>query len=415
MGRKGRQTMAFTPAVLDELLQGAEHPEDILGPGGLFDQLKKALAERALGAELTTHLAREGARPAPPAARRNHRNGTSPKTVQTDTSALALAIPRDRAGTFEPQLVKKHQRRLAGFDAKVISMYARGLTVREMQGHLAELYGVDVSPSLISAVTDAVLDEVQAWQQRPLAPLYPVVFFDALRVPIRDEGAVRSKAVYLALGVTPDGQKDVLGLWIAQTEGAKFWLRVLSELQARGVRDVLFAVVDGLAGFPDAITAVFPQTTVQTCIVHLLRHSLHFATWKDRKPLATALKAIYQAPSAAAAEQALADFAAGPWGQQYPPIVTAWRRQWAQVIPFFAYPLPIRRLLYTTNAIESLHMQLRKALKTRGHFPNDEAALKLLYLVLRNITMRWQQAPNYWKDAMVQFAILYPDRFTPEG
>jgi len=411
MGRKGKK-MAFAPELLDQLLEGYQRPEDMLGPGGIFDQLKKALAERALGAELGHHLAQEAA---DPAASHNHRNGTTPKTVQTDTSALRLAIPRDRAGTFEPQLVPKHQRRLPGFDEKVISLYARGLTVREMQAHLTELYGVEVSPALISTVTDAVLDEVTAWQQRPLAPCYPVIFFDALRVKIRDEGAVKTKAIYLALGVTPDGLKDVLGLWIEQTEGAKFWLRVMTELQARGVQDVLFAVVDGLQGFPAAITSVFPQATIQTCIVHLLRHSLGFVTWKDRKPVAAALKAIYQALNAAAAEQALESFAAGPWGQKYPPLAPAWRRQWTQVIPFFAFPLEVRRVLYTTNAIESLHMQLRKALKTRGHFPNDEAALKLLYLVLRNITRRWSRAPHDWKAAMTQFAILYPDRFTPEG
>jgi len=408
---KGKQ-MAFTPELLDSLLVDYEQPADMLGPGGLFDQLKKALAERALAAELQQHLTDEAAQPAPP---RNHRNGSTPKTVQTDTTALRLAIPRDRAGTFEPQLVPKHQRRLPGFDAKVISMYARGLTVREMQGHLEELYGVDVSPALISTVTDAVLDEVTAWQQRPLAPLYPVVFFDALRVKIRDEGTVRSKAIYLALGVTPDGHKDVLGLWIEQTEGAKFWLRVMTELQARGVQDVLFAVVDGLKGFPEAITSVFPHATIQTCIVHLLRHSLSFVTWKDRKLVAAALTAIYRAPSAAAAETALSEFAASPWGQKYPPIATAWRRQWTQVIPFFAHPVAIRRVLYTTNAIESLHMQLRKALKTRGHFPNDEAATKLIYLVLRNIVTRWRAAPRDWKLAMTQFAILYPDRFTLDG
>jgi putative transposase len=411
MGRRGKK-MAFAPELLDQLLEGYQRPEDMLGPGGIFDQLKKALAERALGAELGHHLAEEAATPAAP---HNHRNGTTPKTIQTDTSAVRLDIPRDRAGTFEPQLVPKHQRRLPGFDAKVISLYARGLTVREMQAHLAELYGVTVSPDLISTVTDAVLEEVTAWQQRPLAPCYPVIFFDALRVKIRDEGAVKTKAVYLALGVSPDGLKDVLGLWIEQTEGAKFWLRVMTELQARGVQDILFAVVDGLQGFPEAISSVFPQATIQTCIVHLLRHSLDFVTWKDRKPVAAALKAIYRALDAAAADRELASFAAGPWGQKYPPIAAAWRRQWAQVIPFFAFPLEVRRVLYTTNAIESLHMQLRKALKTRGHFPNDEAALKLLYLVLRNITRRWQRAPIDWKAAMTQFAILYPDRFIPEG
>lgn len=408
---KGKK-MAFTPELLDRLLVNYEKPEDMLGPGGLFDQLKKALAERALAAELQQHLTDQAAQPAPP---RNHRNGSTPKTVQTDTSALRLAVPRDRAGTFEPQLVKKHQRRLPGFDQKVISMYARGLTVREMQGHLEELYGVDVSPALISTVTDAVLDEVTTWQQRPLAALYPVVFFDALRVKIRDEGTVKSKAVYLALGVTPDGHKDVLGLWIEQTEGAKFWLRVMTELQTRGVQDVLFAVVDGLKGFPEAITSVFPHATIQTCIVHLLRHSLSFVTWKDRKSVAGALKSIYQAVNAATAERELETFAASPWGQKYPPIAAAWRRQWTQVIPFFAHPVEIRRVLYTTNAIESLHMQLRKALKTRGHFPNDEAATKLIYLVLRNIVTRWRAAPRDWKMAMTQFAILYPDRFTLDG
>jgi transposase-like protein len=411
MGGKGKK-MAFAPELLDQLLASSPRPEDLLGPGGLFDQLKQALAERALGAELGHHLAQEATQRDAP---RNHRNGSTPKTVQTDTSALRLAVPRDRAGTFEPQLVKKHQRRLPGFDEKVISLYARGLTVREMQGHLTELYGVEISPTLISTVTDAVLEEVTAWQQRPLAPLYPVIFFDALRVKIRDEGTVKSKAVYLALGITAEGRKDVLGLWIEQTEGAKFWLRVMTELQARGVQDVLFAVVDGLKGFPEAITSVFPHATIQTCIVHLLRHSLNFVTWKDRRVVASALKAIYRAPSAPAAELALADFAASPSGQKYPPIVAAWRRQWAQVVPFFAHPLEVRQLLYTTNAIESLHMQLRKALKTRGHFPNDDAALKLIYLVLRNITQRWQAAPRDWKAMMTQFAILYPDRFTAEG
>ncbi len=407
--------MAFPPELLDQLLAGCERPEDILGPEGLFGQLKKALAERALGAELGHHLAQEQQAPVLAGRRRNHRNGTTPKTVLTDTGAMPLAVPRDRAGTFEPQLIPKHQRRLEGFDAKVLSLYARGLTVREMQGHLTELYGVEVSPDLISTVTDAVLDEVTEWQQRPLLALYPVVFFDALRVKIRDEGTVKSKAVYLALGVAPDGTKDVLGLWIEQTEGAKFWLRVMTELRSRGVQDVLLAVVDGLKGFPEAITTVFPQTTVQTCIVHLLRHSLDYATWKERKPVAAALKTIYRAPTVEAARAALEAFAAGDWGRKHPPIVAAWRRQWEQVIPLFAHPPEIRRLLYTTNAIESLHMQLRKILKTRGHFPNDAAATKLLYLALRNIVRRWKAAPRDWKAAMNQFAILYPDRFTVAG
>ena len=408
--------MAFSNELLDQLLAGCERPEDILGPQGLFAQLKKALAERALGAELGHHLAQE-AQTAPLGGRRrrNHRNGSSAKTVLTDTGAVTVAIPRDRAGTFEPQLIPKHQRRVPGFDAKVLALYARGLTVREMQAHLEELYGVDVSPDLISTVTDAVLEEVTEWQSRPLRPLYPVVFFDALRVRIRDEGTVRAKAVYLALGVAPEGTKEILGLWIEQTEGAKFWLRVMTELKSRGVEDVLVAVVDGLTGFPEAITTVFPATTVQTCIVHLLRHSLDFVTWQHRKAVAAALKAIYRAPTAEAARAALDDFAASDWARKYPPIVPAWRRHWEQVIPLFAHPPEIRRMLYTTNAIESLHMQLRKALKIRGHFPNDEAATKLIYLVLRNISRRWRQAPREWKAAMNQFAILYPERFTLTG
>ena len=409
--------MAFSNELLDQLLAGCERPEDILGPQGLFAQLKKALAERALGAELGHHLAQEAQAP-PPAVgrrRRNHRNGSSAKTVLTETGAVTVAIPRDRAGTFEPQLIPKHQRRLPGFDAKVLALYARGLTVREMQAHLEELYGVDVSPDLISTVTDAVLEEVTEWQGRPLRSLYPVIFFDALRVRIRDEGTVRAKAVYLALGVAPEGTKEVLGLWIEQTEGAKFWLRVMTELKSRGVADVLVAVVDGLKGFPEAITTVFPETTVQTCIVHLLRHSLDFVTWQHRKTVAAALKAIYRAPTVEAARAALEAFAASDWARKYPPIVPAWRRHWDQVIPLFAHPPEIRRMLYTTNAIESLHMQLRKALKIRGHFPSDEAATKLIYLVLRNISRRWRQAPREWKAAMNQFAILYPDRFTLTG
>ena len=309
--------MAFSNELLDQLLAGCR-PEDILGPQGLLAQLKKALAERALGAELGHHLTHEA--PTPPLGsgrrRRNHRNGASAKTVLSESGAVTVAIPRDRAGTFEPQLIPKHQRRLPGFDAKVVALYARGLTVREMQAHLAELYGVDVSPDLLSTVTDAVLEEVTEWQQRPLLPLYPVIFFDALRVRIRDEGTVRAKAVYLALAIAPDGTKAVLGLWLEQTEGAKFWLRVMTELKSRGVEDVLVAVVDGLKGFPEAITTVFPQTTVQTCIVHLLRYSLDFVTWQHRKAVAAALKAIYRAPTAEAARAALDAFAASDWGQK---------------------------------------------------------------------------------------------------
>jgi len=291
-------------------------------------------------------------------------------------------------------------------------MYARGMTVREVQGYLKEMYAVEVSPDFISQVTEAVMAEVLEWQSRPLERLYPVVFFDALRVKIRDEGVVRNKAIYLALGVLPDGTRDVLGLWIEQTEGAKFWMKVVNDLKSRGVEDILIAVVDGLKGFPEAIGAIFPATTIQTCIVHLIRNSLDFASWKDRKAVAAALKAIYQAPSEAAARAALDAFATSPWGEKYPPIAPLWRRAWEQVIPFFAFPPEVRRVIYTTNAIESLHMRLRKIIKTRGHFPSDEAALKLLWLALRNITADWGRAAKEWKTAMNQFAILYAERFT---
>lgn len=374
-------------------------------------RFKKAIIERALGGEMTHHLgyARGGDKPETSA---NHRNGTSGKTVLTDDGPMALAVPRDRAGTFEPQLIGKHERRFTGFDDKVIALYARGLTVREIQAFLGEMYGVDVSPDLISTVTDAVVAEVTAWQRRPLEPMYPVVFFDALRVKIRDEATVRSKAVYLALAVLPDGSRDILGIWIEQTEGAKFWLKVFTDLKTRGCQDLLIAVTDGLKGMSEALAAVYPATTLQTCIVHLLRHSLDFANWKERKPLAVALRPIYTAASAEAASAALETFAGGPWGTRFPTVVASWRRAWTHVIPFFAFPPEVRRVIYTTNALESVHARLRKILKTRGHFPNDEAATKLIWLALRNITAAWGKAGNYWHLAMNQFAILYEDRFT---
>jgi transposase-like protein len=375
-------------------------------------RFKKALIERALGAELTHHL---GYAPgdAKPELTTNHRNGTSGKTVLTDDGPVPIEVPRDRAGSFEPQLIGKHERRFTGFDDKVIALYARGLTVREIQAFLKEMYAVDVSPDLISTVTDAIVAEVTAWQSRPLEPLYPVVFFDALRVKIRDEATVRIKAVYLALAVLPDGSRDILGIWIEQTEGAKFWLKVFTDLKTRGCQDILIAVTDGLKGMEEALTAVFSRTTLQTCIVHLLRQSLEFANWKQRKPLAAALRAIYTAPSADAALAALDAFEHQEWGQRFPTIVAAWRRAWSRVIPFFTFPPEIRRVLYTTNALESVHAQLRKIIKTRGHFPNDEAATKLIWLALRNITGKWARATPTWRQAMNQFAILYGDRFTP--
>jgi transposase-like protein len=373
---------------------------------------KKALIERALGAELTHHLGY-----APGAARpeqsSNQRNGASAKTVQTATGPLRIEVPRDRAGSFEPVLVGRHERRFTGFDDKVIALYARGMTVREIQAFMAEQYGSSVSAELISTVTEEVMTEVQAWQGRPLEPMYPVVFFDALRVKIRDEAQVRSKAVYLALAVLPDGTRDVLGLWIEQTEGAKFWLKVFNDLKTRGVGDILIAVTDGLKGIGDALEAVFPEAALQTCIVHLLRNSLSFAGWKERKLLAAALRPIYTAVSAEAALAELAAFEHGPWGQKFPMIGPAWRRAWERVTPFFAYPPAVRRLIYTTNAIESLNSQLRKIIKTRGHFPSDEAATKLIWLALRNITAQHGRSVREWREVMKQLAIAYGDRFSP--
>jgi putative transposase len=396
--------------LVDQLVTGPMTATDV---DAMFRQLKKAVLEKALGAELTHHLGYEKVS-ARASARGNHRNGTTAKTVLTDEGPLPLEVPRDRAGTFEPLLIGKHERRFTGFDDKIIALYARGMSVREIQGHLLDLYAVEVSPQLISTVTDAVLSEVSEWQARPLERMYPVVFFDALRVKIRDEGIVRNKAVYLAIGVLPDGSRDVLGLWIEQTEGAKFWLKVFNDLRTRGVEDVLISVVDGLKGFPEAIEAVFPQTTVQTCVVHLIRNSLEMVSYRDRAAVVAAIKPVYTALNAELAEAALEAFADSPLSKRYPTIAPAWRRVWTRVIPFFAFPPDVRRVLYTTNAIESLHMQLRKIIKTRGHFPSDEAATKLLWLALRNIIAKWACAkPNYWKAALNQFAILYADRFEP--
>ena len=374
-------------------------------------RFKKAIIERALGGELTHHLGYPSGGTKPDDTT-NHRNGTSGKTVLTDDGPLAIDVPRDREGSFEPRLIAKHERRFTGFDDKVLALYARGMTVREIQGFLAEMYGVEVSPDLISTVTDGIVAEVTTWQTRPLEAMYPVVFFDALRVKIRDEATVRSKAIYLALAVLPDGTRDILGLWIEQTEGAKFWMKVFTDLKTRGCQDILIAVTDGLKGMSEALAAVYPATTLQTCIVHLIRHSLEFTTWKERKPLAKALRPIYAAVSTEAASAALDDFERGPWGRKFPTVVASWRRAWTHVIPFFAFPPEVRRVIYTTNALESVHAQLRKIIKTRGHFPTDEAATKLIWLALRNITAKWERGGIHWKAAMIQFAILYEGRFT---
>lgn len=400
-----RKAPSIPDAVLDQLLAGGD-AKDAFGRDGLLDALKKALAERALNAEMDHHLAA-----GEPDGGANSRNGFGAKTVLTDTGPIELEIPRDRRASFDPKLIAKYQRRFPGFDDKVISMYARGMSTREIQGHLQELYGLEVSPDLISTVTDSVLEEIAAWQNRPLEALYPLVFFDAIRIKVRDEGSVKNKAVYVALGVRVDGRKDILGLWIEQTEGAKFWLRVMNELKTRGVEDILIAIVDGLKGFPDAIIAVFPQCQVQTCIVHLIRNSLDFVPWKDRKAVVAALKNIYQAKDAIAAQTALDTFADGAWGVKYPAITASWRRHWAEVIPFFAFPAQVRRMIYTTNAIESLNAKIRRAVRARGHFPSDEAAMKLLYLVLNLAEKDWKMPPREWTMAKAQFAILFEDRF----
>jgi transposase-like protein len=411
--RKGQAPDASLAPVPEEILnqfvrEGPLSPEELEAAVRRF---KKAMIERALGAELTHHLGY------PPGATKpddtsNYRNGTSGKTVLTDDGPLPIEVPRDREGTFEPRLIAKHERRFTGFDDKILALYARGLTVREIQKFLAEIYAVEVSPDLISTVTDAVVSEIAAWQARPLEPMYPVVFFDALRVKIRDEGLVRSKAIYLALAVLADGTRDILGLWIEQTEGAKFWLKVFTDLHARGCHDILIAVTDGLKGMSEALEAVFPRTTLQTCIVHLIRHSLAYANWRERKQLAAALKRVYGAPTVEAAEAALTDLEQSPLGRQFPTVMAAWRRAWTHVIPFFAFPLEVRRVIYTTNALENVHRQLRKIIKTRGHFPTDDAATKLLWLAVRNIAIQWTHRPSAWPTAMNHFAILYEDRFT---
>jgi len=403
--------MAIKSEILDELLKDKD-PKTIFSSEGLLGELKKALAERVLNAEMDHHLADSAQEEVSEGEKAgNRRNGYSKKTVLTENEAMDLAIPRDRRGSFEPQLIAKYQRRFPGFDDKIISMYARGMSVREIQGHLRDLYGIEASPQLISTVTDAVLEEVGRWQSRPLDPLYALVFFDALRVKMRDEGTVRNKAVYLAIGVTPDGRKDVLGIWIEQTEGAKFWLRVMTEIKSRGVNDILIAIVDGLKGFPEAINAVFAETQIQTCIVHLIRNSLDFCSWKDRKPVAQELKTIYRAADAQAAAAALQEFEDGPWGKRFAAITAMWRRHWAHVIPFFAYPPEVRKMIYTTNAIESLNAKLRRSVRIRGHFPNDEAAMKLIWLQLREITKNWKMPPREWAAAKAQFAVVFGDRF----
>ena len=399
--------MEINKELLDELIKDYKKPEDLIGETGLLKQLTKALIERAMSAELTHHLGYAKHDPAGYNSG-NSRNGKSPKTLKGEFGEIQLETPRDRNGSFEPQIVPKHQTRFEGFDDKIVSLYARGMTTREIQGHLQQMYGVEVSPALVSDVTDGVLEEVKAWQNRPLEPLYGIIFLDALYVKMRHEGRVENRAVYVAMGVNLEGQKEVLGLWSSGNEGAKFWLGVLTELKNRGVRDVLIVCIDGLKGFPQAIESVFPQARVQLCIVHLVRASLNYVNWKERMRVAADLKAIYRAPTESQAEQELREFTA-KWGDQYQAIGRLWKEHWDRVIPFFEFPPEVRRVIYTTNAVESLHMSLRKIIKTRGSFPSEEAALKLLYLALRNASAKWDTI-QHWKQALNHFQMLWGER-----
>jgi putative transposase len=400
--------MEIREALLDELVKNYQHPEDILGENGLLKQLTKGILERCLQGEITHHLGYQKHEQSGNNSG-NSRNGSYKKTVSGEHGEIPVKIPRDRKGTFEPVILPKGQTRFAGFDDKIISLYARGMTTRDIQSHLEEIYGIEVSPALISTVTDAVEEEVKAWQNRPLDAVYPIVYMDALRVKVRHNGQIQNKAIYLAIGITMEGVKEVLGLWAADNEGAKFWMQIVTELKNRGLKDMFIACVDGLKGFPEAIEAVYPETQVQLCMVHMVRHSLKYVSWKRRKEVATDLKTIY---TAATAEQAAVNFEefSRKWDSEYPTISVSWRNNWQRIIPLFGYPPEIRKVIYTTNAIESLNMSLRKLTKNRGSFPSDEAVFKLLYLALRNIVKKWTKPIWDWKSALNQFAILFEGR-----
>ena len=394
--------------MINGLLADYKKPEDLIGENGLLKQLTKMLVERALDAEMAEHLGHGKNEPVTNLSG-NARNGKSKKTLKGEFGELPIEIPRDRQGSFEPQLIPKHQTRWSGFDEKILSLYARGMTVREIQSHLEEMYGTEVSPTLISSVTDAVMDEVKAWQSRPLDSIYPIVYLDCIHAKVRDSGVVRAKAVYLAIGIDMTGNKEVLGLWIAQTEGAKFWLQVVTELKNRGLQDIFIACVDGLKGFPEAIETIYPKTKVQLCIVHMVRHSLNYVSWKMRKEVAADLRAIYASGTVDQASAALDAFEER-WGKDYPSIAQSWRRNWSRITPFFDYPPEIRRVIYTTNAIESVNMSLRKITKNRGSFPSDESLIKLFYLALRNISQKWSMPIRDWKAALNRFSIEFEDR-----
>ena len=405
--------MPITPELLDELLKDYKSPDDMFGNDGLLQQLSKALVERALQGEMTHHLGYEKHSPEGKNTG-NSRNGKSSKTIRGKRGQLQISVPRDRNAEFEPQLIRKGQTRFDGFDDKIISMYARGMTCREIRAHLQEIYGVEVSPDLISTVTDAVIDEVRAWQSRPLDEVYPILYLDALQVKVKDQGRVSNKAIYLAIALNLQGIKEVLGLWASESEGAKFWLSIITELKTRGVKDIFIACVDGLKGFPEAIEAIYPRTQVQLCMVHLMRHSLCYVSYKDRKEVASDLKLVYRAATAEEAEHHLSEFAQ-KWDARYPTIAKSWSANWARVIPMFGLPEEIRRAVYTTNAIESLNMSLRKIIKNRASFPNDDAAFKLLYLALKNIAKKWTMPIRNWSGAMNAFAIIYEGRVPMHG
>ncbi|MDV6342533.1 IS256 family transposase [Nitrosomonas sp. Is24] len=394
--------------LIDSLLADYKKPEDLIGEHGLLKQLTKALVERALQAEMADHLGHDKHETVVNATG-NTRNGKSRKTLKGEFGELPIEIPRDREGSFEPLIISKHQTRWAGFDDKILSLYARGMTVREIQQHLTEMYGAEVSPTLISTVTDGVMDEVKQWQSRPLDAVYPVIYLDCIHTKVRDAGSVRTKAIYLAIGINMEGHKEILGLWIAQTEGAKFWLSVVTELKNRGVQDIFIACVDGLKGFPEAIETVYPHAIVQLCIVHMVRNSLNYVSWNKRKEVAADLRLVYSAATIDEAEHALAGFE-DKWNNAYPPIARSWRNNWQRIILFFDYPTEIRRIIYTTNAIESVNMSLRKVSKNRGSFPNDEAVIKLFYLALSNIAKKWSMPLRDWKPALNRFTIQFNER-----
>ena len=400
--------MEIKEALLEEILRDYKNPEDLFGKDGILKGLTKRLIEKAMEGELTHHLGYEKHSPAGDNSG-NSRNGKSQKTIKGEFGEIPIEVPRDRRGDYNPQIIKKNQTRFDGFDDKIISMYSRGMTTRDIQEHLKEIYGIDISADLVSSVTDTVISDVTEWQNRPLDSVYPIVYLDATILKVRSEGRVINKSAYLAIGINMEGIKDVLGIWLEQSEGAKFWLKVMAELKTRGIKDIFIACVDGLKGFPEAIEATFPKTEVQLCVVHMIRNSLRFVSWKERKAVAADLKTVYRAASEQQAQANLEDFGR-KWDGKFPTISRSWQANWPRILPYFAYPEEIRRIIYTTNAIESLNNTLKKTIKNRASFPSDEAAIKLLYLSLKNIQKKWTMPVRDWGKALNQFAILFDDR-----